>query len=112
MRMPVAEDVGPPRTHRVEIALALEVFEPDAFRGLDRHERQPLVVLHLRAGVPDASEGAGGELCVLHIGDIETSVSVCGWPNFRLSIRRRGGIHARRWSPVRVRADAPVPRSA
>ncbi len=58
VRMAVAEDVGPPGTDRVEIALALEILEPHALCRFHRHQRQPLVVLHLGAGVPDVGEGA------------------------------------------------------
>ena len=55
-RLAVAEQVHPPRRHGVEDALPVEVLEPHAFGARDRHERQRLVRLHLRARVPDRRE--------------------------------------------------------
>ena len=66
MRMPMPEQVRPPGTDRIEITLALEVGQPRAFGFLDRHERQPLVILHLCARVPDVRERARCEFSVLH----------------------------------------------
>src|SRR3990167_6564056 len=52
-RVGVAKHVDPPGADRVEVALAIEVLEPYAFAAFDRHQRQLLVVLHLRAGVAE-----------------------------------------------------------
>ena len=63
-RIRVAEQVDPPGADAVEVAPALEVFEPYALAARDRHERQLLVILHLRAGMPDDCEIAGRD-CVI-----------------------------------------------
>jgi hypothetical protein len=55
-RVGVAEHVDPPGTDCVEVALAFEVFEPDAFAALDRDQRQLFVVFHLGAGMPQHRE--------------------------------------------------------
>ncbi|MNF51297.1 hypothetical protein D3C84_326150 [compost metagenome] len=52
-RIGVAEHVDPPGADRIEVALAVEVLQPDAFAAADRDQRQLLVILHLRAGVPE-----------------------------------------------------------
>ncbi|MNC84557.1 hypothetical protein D3C83_01130 [compost metagenome] len=57
-RMAVAEQVDPPRADGVEVATAVEIVEPAAFAASHRNERQPLVVLHLGAGVPDRGQAA------------------------------------------------------
>ena len=51
-RLAVAEEIHPPRAHRVEVAAAVEVVQPHTFAAGDRHERQRLVHLHLRARMP------------------------------------------------------------
>ncbi|MNF44326.1 hypothetical protein D3C84_254330 [compost metagenome] len=57
-RVGVAKHVDPPRADGVEVALAFEVFEPDAFAALDRDQRQLFVVFHLGAGMPQHREVA------------------------------------------------------
>ena len=61
-RVRVAEEVHPPRADAVEVAPALEVVQPYALAALDRHERQALVVVHLRAGMPHHREVARRDL--------------------------------------------------
>jgi hypothetical protein len=63
-RLAMAEQVDPPRRHRVEQAAAVEVLEPHAVGARDRHERQRLVRLHLRARVPHRREAAPQPLVV------------------------------------------------
>ncbi len=63
-RIAVAEHVDPPRTHGVEIAFAVEVFQPDAFAAPDRDQRQQFVIFHLGAGVPHDLEVAFHPLVV------------------------------------------------
>ena len=63
-RVGVAEEIDPPGADAVEVAAALHVVKPGAFATLDRHQRKLLVVLHLGAGVPDGSKGAGEEVGV------------------------------------------------
>ena len=50
--MGMAEEVHPPRADGVEVTAPVLVFEPDAMGTADGDRRQPFVVLHLRAGVP------------------------------------------------------------
>ena len=51
-RLGMAEQVDPPGTDGVEIAPAVAVVEPAALRTRDGDDRQRLVLLHLRAGMP------------------------------------------------------------
>jgi hypothetical protein len=62
----VAEQVHPPRADRVEVAAAVVVLEPDAVAAPDRYRRPALVVLHLRARMPQHGEVAGGKVGVAH----------------------------------------------
>ena len=48
----VAEQIDPPGTDGIQVAPAFEVFQPDALAGAYRYKREPLVVLHLRAWMP------------------------------------------------------------
>ena len=62
-RVRVAEQVDPPRRDGVEVAAPLEVEQPRALAARDRHDRQRLVHLHLRARVEHrraASREPGG----------------------------------------------------
>lgn len=56
-RVAVTEQIQPPRTHRIQIALAIEIVEPDAATALDGHQWQGLMPLHLRAGMPNGRAG-------------------------------------------------------
>jgi hypothetical protein len=60
-RIRVTEQVHPPGTDGVEIALAVEVLEPGALAALDGHERQRFVIFHLGARVPQHAQIALGE---------------------------------------------------
>ena len=62
--MRVAEEVHPPRAHRVEITAAVEIDEPRALATRDGHEREALVRLHLRARMPHRREAARDHLAV------------------------------------------------
>ena len=64
-RVGVAEQVHPPGTHRVQIAFAVEVLQPDAFATPDRNQRQGFVILHLGTGVPEHGEVAPDQVVVL-----------------------------------------------
>ena len=55
-RVGVAEQVHPPGADAVEVALAGEVLEPHARSRAQRDHRHGLVVLHLRARMPDVRE--------------------------------------------------------
>jgi len=55
-RVGMPEHVHPPGTDRIEVAVAVEILEPDTFTTLDRNQRQLFVILHLRAGVPEHGE--------------------------------------------------------
>jgi len=62
----MAEQVGPPARDRVEVAAAVEAFQPGAATAPDRHQRQfAAVFAHLRARVPDDREVAGEEVAGL-----------------------------------------------
>src|SRR5690606_33304334 len=60
------EQVHPPRAHAVHEAAAVEVLQPRTLAARHRHQREALVRLHLRAGVPDGGEAAGDEVAVVH----------------------------------------------
>ena len=49
----MAEDVDPPGTDRIQVSLAVEILQPDAFAAADRNQRQLLVIFHLGAGMPE-----------------------------------------------------------
>ena len=55
-RVGMAEHIDPPGADRIEVALAFEVFQPDAFTALDRDQRQLFVIFHLGAGMPQHRE--------------------------------------------------------
>ena len=57
-RIRVAEQVDPPRADGIEIPAAVVLVQPDARATRDRQHRQPLVVLHLRARMPDDAQVA------------------------------------------------------
>ena len=52
----VPEEVCPPRAHNIEILLPVNVLQPYACAALYNDGRQLLIVLHLRAGMPDVRE--------------------------------------------------------
>src|SRR5690606_16566958 len=54
----VTEHIDPPGADGIDVALAVEVFEPDAFTAADGNQRQLLVILHLCAGMPEYGEVA------------------------------------------------------
>ncbi len=57
-RVGMPEQVNPPRTDAIEVAASLEILEPDAVPAPDRNGGVSLVVLHLRAGMPQDTEVA------------------------------------------------------
>ena len=69
----MAEQVRPPRTHDVEVLLAVDVIEPRAFRMVNDHRRQRLVVLHLRTRMPDMREVALFPRCLLFFRHVDCS---------------------------------------
>src|SRR4029077_14990108 len=62
--MAVPVQLPPPRADRVQDAMALEIVKPHAFGAADRHQRQRLELLHLRARMPHRAAAAAGELRV------------------------------------------------
>jgi hypothetical protein len=56
MRVGVTKQVNPPGTDGVDIALTFHVFEPDSLTTFDRQQLQPLVIFHLRRGMPEHIE--------------------------------------------------------
>ncbi len=59
-RVGMPEEIHPPGTDGVDIALAVEVFEPHALGLADGDHRQVLVILHLRAGMPHVGQVTRG----------------------------------------------------
>ncbi len=58
-RIRVAEQIDPPGADRIQVALAGEILQPGSLTAADRDQGQVLlVILHLRAGVPDVREVA------------------------------------------------------
>ena len=64
VRMP--EEVHPPGAHPVEVAPAVEVVQPRSLRALDRDQRVALVLLHLRARMPDRGPATRHHVAVAH----------------------------------------------
>ena len=60
-RMPVAEYVCPPRADRIEIAIAVLRVQPGTFGPLDGEHGHDLVIMHLRARMPDHAKIARGK---------------------------------------------------
>jgi len=89
VRVAVAEEIHPPRADAVEQAPPVRVDQPRPFAAHDRHERQRLVLFHLRAGVPDGGERTGEE-----------------------GLRMHGGRRKRNRSMVRNRPGPVKPRAA
>ena len=66
-RVAVAEEIDPPRTDAVEVAIAVKIVQPRALATGDRDQRQvALVLLHLRARMPDGGEAALQQIGVAH----------------------------------------------
>ena len=63
-RVGMAEHIDPPGADRIQVALAVEIFQPDALATADRNQRQALVVFHLRAGVPEHGQVALHPRCI------------------------------------------------
>ncbi len=49
----MAKHVDPPGADRVQVALAIEVFQPHAIAPADGDQGQLFVIFHLSAGVPE-----------------------------------------------------------
>ena len=62
----VPEEVHPPGTHPVDEAVPLEILEPRPASARHRHQREALVLLHLRARMPDRGETAFDDVAVGH----------------------------------------------
>src|SRR6185312_6005777 len=64
-RIRMAEEIHPPRAHRIEVTAAIVIIEPRAGRARDRHRRRAFVLLHLRARMPDGEVAARRPLRVV-----------------------------------------------
>ena len=60
-RMTMPKQASPPRTYRIQIALAVVTGQPRALGARDRQHGQGFVIVHLRARVPDHGEIARGQ---------------------------------------------------
>ena len=58
VRVAVTEEIHPPRTHRVEITLAVKVIQPATSSTRHRNQRQRFMLLHLRARMPHGGQAA------------------------------------------------------
>ena len=56
VRVAVPEEIRPPRAHNVEIFLPVNIVQPYPFAARHDDGRQLLIILHLRAGMPDVRE--------------------------------------------------------
>ena len=72
-RVGVAEEIDPPRTDAVQVAIAVEIMQPDALATGNRDHRQLAaavdiigMLLHLRARVPDGGQAALQQVVVVH----------------------------------------------
>ena len=65
-RVAVTKNVHPPGADGIDVALAIEVLQPDPLTTANGHKREPLVVLHLGAGVPQGREVTLDKLVVMH----------------------------------------------
>jgi hypothetical protein len=64
-RIRVPEQIDPPGAHRVEVTATVEIVEPRAFAARDGDERQRLVLLHLRARMPDGAKAPLDPRCAV-----------------------------------------------
>lgn len=62
----MAEQIDPPGTDSIQVALAIEVGQPYAFGAGNGHDGQGLMALHLGARVPDGIEAALQPGLVVH----------------------------------------------
>ena len=65
-RIGMPKQIHPPRTHAVQIASPVVVIQPNPIAALNRNQRQLLVRLHLRAGMPDGFEATAKVMLVMH----------------------------------------------
>ncbi len=65
-RIRMAEQVDPPGTDGIDIAVALKILQPDPLPPPDRDHRQGFVVFHLSARVPEDTEVALFQVLVFH----------------------------------------------
>ena len=85
-RMGMAEQIDPPGTHGVEIALTVEILEPGTGTPPDGHHRKGFVVFHLGAGMPNDSKVARGERggIGLDAGDVVHILGIVAYANAQI----------------------------
>ncbi len=67
----MSEEVDPPRADGVQVASFVEIIQPHTFAAGDRHQRQRLVLFHLRARVPHRG-GAACQQCIVASANVHT----------------------------------------
>ena len=99
--MGMAEEVHPPRADGVEVTAPVLVFQPHAMGTADGDRRQPFMVLHLRAGVPQDRP--------ITLAEVHTP-----WPRFNWLTRGDPPppFGAQPWTVATGPARAPITRSS
>ena len=75
-RVSVTEQIDPPGADRVQISVAVEIVQPRAAAARDWNERQGLVLLHLRARMPDGGAAARNPVLVAGHGGQKSEASI------------------------------------
>ena len=52
----MAEQIDPPGADGIEITVPVEIFESHSLATANRHQRQPFVIFHLGAGMPQITK--------------------------------------------------------
>ena len=118
-RVRMTKEIHPPRTHRIQITPACMVHQPRALALTDRDQWQGLVMLHLRAGMPDTGKTAGDPVGIDGVALVHAAVihERAGMLYIRNTPKRVSGIGAfsdadrPSASTVRVSAGSMMPSS-
>jgi hypothetical protein len=62
----MSEEIDPPGTDRIQIAVAVKIFQPNTLPFFDGNNREILVVFHLCAGMPQNGEVTMGKNLIVH----------------------------------------------
>jgi hypothetical protein len=67
----MTEQIDPPGTDGIEVALPVHPIEPGSFAPADSDQRKRFVLLHLSAGVPDRLPAAIVYVFIIHLLEIQ-----------------------------------------
>ena len=67
----MTEQIDPPGTDGIEVALPVYPIEPSSFAPADGDQRKRFVLLHLCAGVPDRLPTASVHVFIFHLLEIQ-----------------------------------------